>query len=332
MMGQLDVAAASFLNPAVQRLRQAGFGVHDLAESVGIHRSTLEQAGRYVPRVACGRFMEEAARMTGDAVFAFDAAPRVHRPDRRTRLSARRATRFEQLAGFFENISRRSTATQLVARVEGDLLWLVRVTNTPLREDVWALELYGLGVLDQVRRSLLAGAPPLVLHLRNTPPAEALPPLWRSALRKTGQPAMAVAVDATCLREPALGEAAKHQVAPEVAGSPQDLEERAQFDLLANSIWPYIREPRVGIDRAADAFGLSRSSFQRRLRALGTTYSSLVKELRAERALEMLAEPEFSISEISTEVGYLDSANFTRAFRRQFGVSPTRYRAIQSEQ
>lgn len=56
--------------------------------------------------------------------------------------------------------------------------------------------------------------------------------------------------------------------------------------------------------------------------AYGTTIYEFVQKQRMERALELLAAPDLSISEIAYEVGYDYPASFTHAFAREFGHSP----------
>ena len=44
----------------------------------------------------------------------------------------------------------------------------------------------------------------------------------------------------------------------------------------------------------------------------------------------MLADNQLSITQIALELGYSDAANFTRAFRKISGVSPSQWRAHNS--
>jgi AraC-like DNA-binding protein len=77
---------------------------------------------------------------------------------------------------------------------------------------------------------------------------------------------------------------------------------------------------------AAEAAGMSERSFQRHLGEVGLTFSTLVEGARFEAAARMLADPAIKVIDVSTQLGYSDSANFTRAFRRWSGVSPQRFR------
>lgn len=76
----------------------------------------------------------------------------------------------------------------------------------------------------------------------------------------------------------------------------------------------------------AEAAGLSVRSFRRRLAECGTTYSAVVARTRITLAEQWLAGGDRSVTEIALALGYTDRSNFTRAFRRAYGVSPRTYR------
>jgi AraC-like DNA-binding protein len=62
------------------------------------------------------------------------------------------------------------------------------------------------------------------------------------------------------------------------------------------------------------------------LTELGTSLSSLLDEDRRERALLMLRTTDLSIAEIGDRLGYHNTQNFERAFRRWTATTPTTYR------
>jgi AraC-like DNA-binding protein len=47
-----------------------------------------------------------------------------------------------------------------------------------------------------------------------------------------------------------------------------------------------------------------------------------VRNLRLERAREMLSEPQASVKEVAHAVGYASLSHFAKAFRRRYGASP----------
>jgi AraC-like DNA-binding protein len=76
----------------------------------------------------------------------------------------------------------------------------------------------------------------------------------------------------------------------------------------------------------ADALHMSLRSLQRRLNNEDTSYKSLLDETRRELAAHYMAESHRSINEITYLLGFSEPSNFSRAFRRWTGKSPSAYR------
>jgi len=74
---------------------------------------------------------------------------------------------------------------------------------------------------------------------------------------------------------------------------------------------------------------LAEGWLQRRLRESGITYSELVETERLRLSLELLAQGDIRICDVASELGYTESANFIRAFRKWTGLTPTRFRTHQ---
>lgn len=80
------------------------------------------------------------------------------------------------------------------------------------------------------------------------------------------------------------------------------------------------------LDQVAQMSGISGATLKRRLTSAGMTYRGLLDRLRFDTACEMLSIPEMSVKEIALELGFSDSNNFVRSFRRMTGVTPGQYR------
>lgn len=61
----------------------------------------------------------------------------------------------------------------------------------------------------------------------------------------------------------------------------------------------------------------------------GQTFIQLQKRIRFQKAVNYLTTTNFSIQKISDLLGYENSENFIRAFKKEYHVSPARYRAMQ---
>ena len=80
------------------------------------------------------------------------------------------------------------------------------------------------------------------------------------------------------------------------------------------------------LEEVASGLHVSTRTLKRRLAAQGVTYSDVLEEQRREKALLLLRSPSLSLDEIAEQLGYSDTSNFRRAFRRWTGVSPAAYR------
>jgi len=71
---------------------------------------------------------------------------------------------------------------------------------------------------------------------------------------------------------------------------------------------------------------MSSRKLQRQLQGAGTTFNTLLNEIRQDLARKYLTEEDTSITEIAFLLGFSESSAFSRAFKRWLGVSPTEYR------
>jgi len=79
-------------------------------------------------------------------------------------------------------------------------------------------------------------------------------------------------------------------------------------------------------DKVARALGLSSSSLHSKLAQRGTNFQTLLDDTRKELACSYLRQATRSVTEITFLLGFTDTSNFTRAFKRWTGVSPTDFR------
>lgn len=84
---------------------------------------------------------------------------------------------------------------------------------------------------------------------------------------------------------------------------------------------------RWSVDALADSVGLSRSAFAERFQALiGMPPLEYLTRWRMQLAAGLLRSTQRSLISIALETGYQSDAALIRAFRREFGVTPARWR------
>jgi AraC-like DNA-binding protein len=100
--------------------------------------------------------------------------------------------------------------------------------------------------------------------------------------------------------------------------------------VLLNAALAYIGENLggdVSRDQAARVACMSPSHFSRVVRErFGMTFTSLVAQMRVDRARELLKTSEMNLAEIALECGFPDQSYFTKVFRRIAGCTPSEYR------
>jgi AraC-like DNA-binding protein len=77
----------------------------------------------------------------------------------------------------------------------------------------------------------------------------------------------------------------------------------------------------------ADALHMSLRSLQRKLKAEGASYKTLLDSTRRDLAVQYVRSSRMSINEITYLLGFSEPGNFSRAFKRWTGNSPSEYRA-----
>ncbi len=103
--------------------------------------------------------------------------------------------------------------------------------------------------------------------------------------------------------------------------------DRDFIETTLNTINELILSGQIDANHVAEQMGMSLFQFRQRLTALtDETPQSFIQTVRMRRARHLLDNhPELNISEIATLCAYNDTPNFTRAFKKTFGLTPTQY-------
>jgi AraC-like DNA-binding protein len=78
----------------------------------------------------------------------------------------------------------------------------------------------------------------------------------------------------------------------------------------------------------AAMLNVSQRSLQRKLKEQGISFTQLVENTRRELGLQYVRDPQHSFNEIAFLLGFTEPANFSRAFKRWYGKTPTEYRQM----
>ncbi len=107
--------------------------------------------------------------------------------------------------------------------------------------------------------------------------------------------------------------------------------EQLFLESVVEAIEARIGEQDFSVEELASAVGMSRSQLHRKLKALvNQSPGSLIRSMRLKRAADLVAETGHSLGRIAYMTGFADQAHFTRSFGKQFGCTPSEYRARES--
>ncbi|RKZ99812.1 MAG: hypothetical protein DRQ47_10435 [Gammaproteobacteria bacterium] len=85
---------------------------------------------------------------------------------------------------------------------------------------------------------------------------------------------------------------------------------------------------QVGLENTAEEFGMSSSTLKILLSKFNTTYQELVENERYKLATRDLVETDKGLAIVAHDSGYGHATNFSRAFRRIAGITPSQYRLL----
>ena len=97
----------------------------------------------------------------------------------------------------------------------------------------------------------------------------------------------------------------------------------AIIDLLADG--------RVSDELVAEALHLSTRTLQRRLSDQGTTFKTVLKDVRQDLAMKYIRDSAITLTELSFRLGFSEMSAFSRAFKSWTGQSPRDYRMAGTE-
>jgi AraC-like DNA-binding protein len=81
------------------------------------------------------------------------------------------------------------------------------------------------------------------------------------------------------------------------------------------------------LETVATRLRMSSRTLKRKLQQLGVSFQQLQDEARKRDSIRLLSDPTLTVEAVASRVGYTDPANFTRAFRKWTGSTPSMFRS-----
>ncbi len=83
---------------------------------------------------------------------------------------------------------------------------------------------------------------------------------------------------------------------------------------------------QVSEEGIASSINVSQRSLQRKLKEQGMSFTQLLENTRRELSMQYVRNPQHSLNEVAFLLGFAEPSNFSRAFKRWYGQSPSQFR------
>ncbi len=322
---QIPLVQAGFFRPVLTTLEQAGANIESLLRDSSLNRFDLCGTENYVPvrrmynlfelikqREAIADFFAVFGRQLALQSLSDWGATVAFTPDV---LSAC------QFAVRFDNVV--LTHERMVLEIMGPVSKLsqyFRDQPQPGREFADYVDFCYM--LNGVRLGGGAAWEPIEIHLQSqtAPDFEYLLPLNRDTRVYLGQPMTSVVFPTAMLNRSMLGTDLNRSDTA-IDEIPQTLPQVIEELLSASQ-----RAQVAHLDVIAELLDLSPRTLRRRLSEAGTSFTKVVENWRFKACLNLLEQENLRIGEIGEQLGYANTPNFERAFKRWTGQSPSLYR------
>lgn len=90
--------------------------------------------------------------------------------------------------------------------------------------------------------------------------------------------------------------------------------------------------PDFSVEQLSEELGVSRMQMYRKLKALtGLSANHLIRHIRLKRAAQLLQTGQYTVAEVTYQVGFQDLKYFRERFKEEFGLSPSEYAGKQRD-
>lgn len=324
-VAQVIAMTAFYRSAAVRPVADAWLDLgglpQELLSDIGVSPIALLDPRAWVDRGACFRLVNEISARSGDSLVGLHLADKLD---------------WQVLGSWAEDIVSAPTIGRALGRASGKMQLLqsssllelltdhdracLRLTYAPPFED--RPDQYLLADLLILKRIFDLGAAPIRVSVRTVvqKPREIdeVARLLGPDI-EFGAATNDLIFDVSALDMPLREGAERLVMKPELAAG-----KRETGHHVAIAIDRWLEFEPLTLSLIARHLGMSVRTVQRHLHLWGVSFEALLDQHRQGHALELLGREKCSVTETAFRLGYSDSAHFTRAFKRWFGVPPSR--------
>ena len=321
---KIHLIKAAQARPFIDTASRLGVPVKATARQAGLPLDSVRKGKGVIGEYSIWRFVELASRYAGCEHLGYLTA--LDHPITRTGQLGGMAIRLahsleEILETFFREVVTESDSCNYRLVSQDGQTWFTRELMITDAADGWQPELYVLAFIIQIVRLCAPGdwLPGRIRVATRELPAD-VPAEWYSVEIEWGSSRTEILIEENILKLPPRVTDAPRQPANATAHIERD--EMLIRDLVDRQIWA----KHTGLGNAARELGMSTATLKRRLAAMNTSYSEILAERRLHHGTRLLQSSDMSIEAIAETLGYSAVSNFSRAFSKAIGTSPSKWR------
>lgn len=326
MPTSLPLVQLQLIRPLISALEQRGVDPVVVLDSVGLTLSAVEQPGATVHVMAIHQFLENCAKATQDKCFCAEVGSGLHTTGwpMIQQAMAEAKTLGDFLSIYVSNATQVASSVTAYLDVRGESASFGETRKfkpliLPAQNDAFMICLMISLIEHVLDRSLdrqhvtLTVSDPHVLPKR----------MKGFTILRGNEMGTRIQFPSDWLRTPI-------QAQDPAKISNKQLISLDKVDFLTSFrsiLRQQIAMGGINADAAARQLHINARTLTRRLSAFGTTPRKEISSAKVEYAKHALRTSDRSIEQISLDLGYSDPSNFTRAFSKETGETPSDFRA-----
>jgi AraC-like DNA-binding protein len=98
------------------------------------------------------------------------------------------------------------------------------------------------------------------------------------------------------------------------------------MDRLLKIIENKLEEPELNIDYVSREIGVSKSKLYKKIKDItGQSSNEFIRTIRLKKSIEIMTNEDVSVTEVMYRVGISSHSYFTTAFKKEFGLTPSKF-------
>jgi AraC-like DNA-binding protein len=325
----ITVVKASHLQPFISFLDKVGAPLDRLLNQVNLHADYFSDKDNLIAEAPFWSLLENASNSQGIEDLGFQVTEQLSL-DSYGVFGAKvmqANSLYQALTTFIRDMGQQSNCPPFWLMEQGDFVWFCRLGTQGIKKGHWPIEQHVISLMIQLVRGFTSTTwtPPKV-HLQT----HTLKGADNTFSFRNSQIVINKAFTGICIPKSLLLNSAVIKptggIAVEIANQMtiSTVNSHVIKELLMQSC---VNQP-LNAQQIAKSLGLNVRHMQRLLQKEGSSYRELSEQVLFKQSKIMLSTEQLSVLEVSLALGYSDAANFTRAFKRWSGLSPTQYKQL----